>query len=130
MIQATFNTLKFAKRLQIAGFSENQAVALTEAQNEAFMETTERVLATKNDIIDLRYELKTEIAELRQEVKAEIAELRQQFKTLATKSELAELRQEMHIEIAHIKAHLKLHNWMISFVLTGIVTLLIKSFFG
>lgn len=62
-----FDTLKFAKRLKEAGFTEQQAEALAEAEAELF----ETHLATKQDIA----ELKRDIEELRAELKQDIASL-------------------------------------------------------
>jgi hypothetical protein len=46
MASATFDTLKFAKRLEAAGVSAKQA----EATAEAFAEATSQELATKADL--------------------------------------------------------------------------------
>jgi phenylalanyl-tRNA synthetase alpha subunit len=81
------DTLKVAKRLREAGFTEPQA----EAGVAAVQNGTEGAdLATKADIAELRTELKADIAELRSEFKADIAELRSEFK-----AEIAELRSEL-----------------------------------
>jgi hypothetical protein len=61
---AAIDTLKFAKRLRQANFTELQAEALAEAMAEATVES----VATKLDIAGLRAELKQDIAELRQEI--------------------------------------------------------------
>jgi len=82
------DTLKVAKRLRAAGFTEPQAEAVVAAVQEA---TEGADLATKADIAELRTELKAEIAELRTEFKAEIADLRSELRQ-------AELRLEAKIE--------------------------------
>jgi DNA-binding transcriptional MerR regulator len=69
MLQMAIDTLKVAKRLREAGFTEPQAEAVIAAVQEG---TEAADLATKFDIGDLRAEL----AELRAELKAEIADLR------------------------------------------------------
>ena len=66
------DTLKVAKRLREAGFTEPQAEAVTAAVQEA---TQGAELATKADLAELRTELKAEIVDLRTELKAEIADL-------------------------------------------------------
>ncbi len=85
------DTLKVARRLQAAGFTEPQAEAVLAAVQEAAAGAD---LATKADLkaetAAPRTELKTEIAELRAELKAEIAELRAELK-----AEIAELRCEL-----------------------------------
>jgi hypothetical protein len=50
----TFDTLMYAKRLKEAGFTETQA----EVQAEAMKEIIDNQLATKQDILDLRREIK------------------------------------------------------------------------
>ncbi len=49
MSLTTFDTLKFAQRLEEAGLEHRQAVAFAEAQKEAFAEAIETQLATKAD---------------------------------------------------------------------------------
>jgi len=66
------DTLKVAKRLREAGFTEPQAEAVTAAVQEA---TQGAELATKADLAELRTELKAEIVDLRTELKAEITDL-------------------------------------------------------
>jgi len=67
------DTLKVAKRLREAGFTEPQAEAVIAAVQEG---TEGAEFATKADIAELR----TEIAALRTEFKADIAGLRTEFK--------------------------------------------------
>ena len=50
MSVTTFDTLKFAQRLEKAGLGHEQAVAFAEAQKEAFAEALETQLATKGDV--------------------------------------------------------------------------------
>ena len=50
MSVTTFDTLKFAQRLEKAGLGREQAVAFAEAQKEAFAEALETQLATKGDV--------------------------------------------------------------------------------
>ncbi|MGH8507360.1 MAG: hypothetical protein ACREVH_01375 [Gammaproteobacteria bacterium] len=49
-----FDTLKFAKRLKEAGFTEQQAEALADAEAEFI----EQNLATKRDIADIKRDIK------------------------------------------------------------------------
>ena len=71
------DTLKVAKRLREAGFTEPQAEAVTAAVQEA---TQGAELATKADLAELRTELKAEIADL-------LGELRQSGLRLEAKIE-------------------------------------------
>lgn len=81
------DTLKVAKRLREAGFTEPQAEAVIAAVQEA---TEGGDLATKIDIGDLRTGLKAEIAAVRTELKAEMADLRSELR-----AEIADLRSEL-----------------------------------
>ncbi len=58
MSTITFDTLKFSKTLESAGFSSAQAEALAEAQRAALSEATDNALATRADVAELRYELR------------------------------------------------------------------------
>lgn len=53
MSTATFDTFKFVERLEKAGLSRDQAVAIVEAQKDAFAEALDSSLATKSDIVRL-----------------------------------------------------------------------------
>ncbi len=80
-----FDTLKFAKRLKEAGFTEQQAEALAEAEAELF----EAHLASKEDIAKLerqaegmRAELKRDLAEVQRRIEEVRAELKRDLKDL------------------------------------------------
>ena len=53
MGSVTFDTLKYAKRLEAGGFDTRQAEALAEAQKSAMSEALDTQLATKGDIAHL-----------------------------------------------------------------------------
>jgi hypothetical protein len=77
------DTLKVAKRLREAGFTEPQAEAVVAAVQEG----TERAeLTTKADLAELRAELKAEMASLRSELHQ--AELRLEAKIEAIKADI------------------------------------------
>jgi len=78
------DTLKIAKRLREAGFTEPQAEAVVAAVQEG---TEGAELATKADITELRAEFKADIAAL----KAEVADLRSELRQ-------SELRLEAKID--------------------------------
>ena len=56
MNKAAFDTLKFAKRLEEAGFSAHQAAGTAAAFGEAMVEILANV-ATKADLLDIRHDL-------------------------------------------------------------------------
>jgi hypothetical protein len=77
------DTLRVAKRLREAGFTEPQAEAVIAAMQEA---TEGADLATKIDIGDLRTEIKAEIADLRSELRQ--VELRLEARLEAMKGDI------------------------------------------
>ena len=77
------DTLKVAKRLREAGFTEPQAEAVIAAVQEG---TEGAELATRADLAELRAEFKAEIASLRSELRQ--AELRLEAKLEAIKADI------------------------------------------
>jgi len=65
MSRITFDTLKFATRLQESGLGESQAVAITEAFKEAHGEAE---VATRRDIVELRLALALKLSETKSEL--------------------------------------------------------------
>jgi hypothetical protein len=57
MATITFDTHKFIRRLEAAGFQTEQAEVIAEAQKEVFAEALESTLATKADIETVRREI-------------------------------------------------------------------------
>lgn len=58
MTTITFDTLKFAKRLEAAGIATAEAEAIAEAQNEALSEMMKaNELASKTDLVELKFDL-------------------------------------------------------------------------
>jgi ribosomal protein L29 len=116
------DTLKVAKRLREAGFTEPQAEAVIAAVQEG---TQGADLATNADIAELRNELKTEIAELRAELKAEIAELRAELK-----AEIAELRAELKAEIVDLRSELRQSELRLEAKIEAIKADILNRIFG
>ena|SRR5271165_2050909 len=79
----TIDTLRFAKRLREAGFSDPQAEALVATMQEAAQGAD---LATKADLTELRTELKADIAALRSELRE--TELRLEARIEAIKADI------------------------------------------
>ncbi len=122
MLSATFDTLKYYRRLEAGGFSRDQAEVAVEVQQEVIRESLEaytKELATKNDLNAVKQELRGDIAELRQEIhavkqelKGDISELRQEIYAVKQelKGDIAELRQELKSDNANLKEELKNDN--------------------
>lgn len=67
MSTITFDTLKFAEKLEKAGLTREQAAAIADAQREALGEALETTISTKSDI--QRLENRIEQMELRLTIK-------------------------------------------------------------
>ena len=67
MTKAAFDTLKFAKRLEEAGFSADQAAGTAAAFGEAMVEILANV-ATKADFAELRAEVRHELSLMRRDL--------------------------------------------------------------
>jgi hypothetical protein len=85
MVISSLDTHEIVKDLKAAGFTEEQAEAVTRAVKQA-QDLDLSNLATKTDLAELR----TDFTELRAATKTDLAELR-----AATKTDLAELRAEL-----------------------------------
>jgi carbamoylphosphate synthase small subunit len=118
-----FDTHAYVKRLRAAGFNEAQAEAQAELQSEVLSSLVTEKLATKEDMMELKNSTKHDMLELRNEVKNDISELRHELK-----NDIAALKSETHHEIIRIMGKFNQLNWMIGFLLTGVVTILFKLF--
>ena len=78
MSAIAFDTLKFAKRLKEAGFTEQQAEALADAEAEFIGQN----LATKRDIADVKRDIKELEVTLRKEIKQLEGTLHSEIKQL------------------------------------------------
>jgi ABC-type phosphate transport system auxiliary subunit len=118
MAMATFDTLKFANTLKSAGVPSQQAVAFSDVIQLNFKE-----LATKDDLGQLKYELKQDIAQLRTELKQEIesAEQRLEGRIDLVAAEIKNLRTEL-------KGEMTLLKWMFGVGVTVGVGILVRLF--
>jgi hypothetical protein len=57
MATVTFDTLKFVEKLEKAGVPREQAIAIAEAQKDAFAEAMDTQLATKSDLMEMESRL-------------------------------------------------------------------------
>ena len=95
-----FDTYLFIKKLEASGFEEKQAEALSEVIKEVQEAQLEK-LATKQDIL----ELKRDIKELE----------------LAARRDIKELELKFNGQFILLK-------WMLGFIFAGIVSLVLKAF--
>ncbi len=68
MMLPTFDTYEHVKYLEAAGFTEQQAAAQVKMQSEFLSSVVDNTVATKQDIAELRSELRSEIADVRTKV--------------------------------------------------------------
>ncbi|HEY3909348.1 MAG TPA: hypothetical protein VGM07_05600 [Stellaceae bacterium] len=110
MSAVPFDTLKLARRLEVAGFPPKQAGDTAEALAEAMSGAR---LATGDDIASVR----AEIATLRAEFRAEIA---------AVRAELAAVRAELKAEIELLRRDLTIRLGGMMIVAVGIILAAIR----
>lgn len=124
MTAIAFDTLKFVKRLKEAGFSEQQAEALAEAEADLF-ETT---LASKQDIADLKREIETARTELKREIEAVRTELKHEIETVHTelKREIEAVRVKLEYEIRAAEQRMAMKLGSLMVVAVGVVATLVK----
>jgi len=53
----TFDTLKFVKRLKAAGFAEDQAEALSDAQKESLTEILDTIVRLEKEIVSVKSDI-------------------------------------------------------------------------
>jgi hypothetical protein len=87
MLAVAFDTLKLARKLESAGMASKQAQDTSAALSESFSEWLSLGnIATREDLQEVKTELKSEIAEVKTELKTEIAEVKADIQ--ATKAEI------------------------------------------
>ena len=124
------DTLKVARRLRDAGFSEPQADAVVAAVQEAAEGTD---AATKGDLVEVQNLLKVDIAEVRTGLKADIAEVRTGLKAdiAEVRSELreSELRFEAKLEAVKSDILIRVFSMILGAIVVNIIAL-VGAMFG
>ncbi|WP_353686706.1 hypothetical protein [Thermodesulfovibrio sp. 3462-1] len=114
-----------ALRNKIGEESAKTLLEFIDLRVEKEFERKKDLLATKQDIVELRSATKQDIAELRNATKQDIAELRAEVK-----QDIAELKAELEVKIEKVKT--TLIKWMFIFwagqvgVLVAILTLFFR----
>ena len=105
MSVATFDTLAAVRNLEKAGMGTSQAEAVTETIRIAVFQG----VATKEDIGELRSDVKADIAELRSEIGGLRAEMKDEIDGLRVemKDEIGGLRVEMKAETGGLRVDLE-----------------------
>jgi predicted Holliday junction resolvase-like endonuclease len=104
-----FDTLKFSKRLINVGMPAAQAEELAEVQKEAFEESLNNGIASKEDIALLDKKIENKIEETRTLLREEI--------TLVNKT------------MQKLNGKLSVHDWMLRFLLGLMLAMFAKMFF-
>ncbi len=105
MTAIAFDTLKFAKRLKEAGFTEQQAEALAAAEAEFIEEN----LATKRDIAEVMRTIKELETSVQRDIKALETALKRDIKELETtlKRDINELETALKRDIVRLARDMK-----------------------
>lgn len=115
-----FDTLKFAKRLKEAGFTEQQAEALADAEAEFI----EQNLATKRDIADIKRDIKELEVTLRNEIKQLEVTLRGEIKQLDVKIE--QIRSDLVRDLKDLDYRMTIKLGTLRVVAVGAMATLVK----
>ena len=115
MAVATFDTLKFANTLKVAGVPDKQA----EAQAVAFAEVIQinlKELVTKEDLLAVKQDLSREIDDLRKDLKQDIKDSEQKLNSRIDTLE------------ARFRGEMLLLKWMFGAMMTINLGILIRLF--
>ncbi len=115
-----FDTLKFAKRLKEAGFTEQQAEALADAEAEFI----EQNLATKRDIADVKRDIKELEVTLCNEIKQLDVTLRGEIKQLDVKIE--QFRSDLARDLKDLEYRMPIKLGTMMVVALGAMATLVK----
>ncbi|MBV8972784.1 MAG: hypothetical protein JO290_10885 [Sphingomonadaceae bacterium] len=104
MTAVALDTLRIAKRLREAGFSEPQAEAVTGVLHDA-QEVALGELATKGDLREVRSDVRD------------------------VKAELAVVKADLKSDIAGVKGEVAVLKWAVGLIVAGVIALVMKAFF-
>jgi predicted nucleic acid-binding Zn-ribbon protein len=136
------DTLKLKETLVSHGFNDNQASRLSHAMNELSKDKDN--LATKEELHEVRNELKMNIKEVREELRSNIKEVREEIKNVRGEIKdlrtqmnnlwncLNELRKEMTKDMAHLEnrlIHQLTYRTMVSQLSIGAILVTLMIYF-
>lgn len=108
-----------------AGAPEEKARVAAQAMSEESLATKADIARLQADIARLEQVTKAEIAKLERAASGDIARLEQ-----VTKAEIVKLERVTKADIAKVERELSVVKWMTGAIVAGVVSLVIKSFFG
>jgi predicted phage-related endonuclease len=120
MTAIAFDTLKFAKRLKEAGFTEQQAEALAAAEAEFI----EEHLATKRDIAELKHDIKELEISLKRDMKELEGTLRNEIKQLDVKIE--QIKSDLVRDMKDLEYRMTIKLGTLMVVAVGVIATLVK----
>jgi len=150
MASVHFDTLKFVEQLKAASVPEAQAKVMAEALASALstsdvatvrdLERLEQEMNLRFEKVDNRIDRLESHMQIRfeqlerkmdQRFLEQDAKMDQRFLEQDAKMEQRFLEQEAKYEkrFATIEAQLRLHNWMLSLLMAGVASLVLKAFF-
>ncbi|OIV46867.1 hypothetical protein BK025_08450 [Sodalis sp. TME1] len=113
MGQVAFDTQEFVETLEKSGLKKEQAKAISIAVRKSH-EVAD--VATKADIVEVKHEIS--------EVNRNVADVRKDMTT-----QISLVRKDLQLEMAGIRSEQKLIRWMLSALIAGMISLIIKAFF-
>ena len=116
-----FNTLRYAKKLEAAGVSREQA----EAQIQIIAEILEEDMATKLDLNNVKDELKVDIHNVRAELHSVKIELKSDINNLRT--EVYVIRDDLKKDIQNIRTEFSVLEHKLTLKLGTIITVAITA---
>lgn len=129
MSLVAFDTHALVKKLQEAGFTEQQAEAQVSVLKEALSANLE-ALATREGLETAKIYLEGKIKDVETRLEARITQTETRLK-----EEMAALRQELRGETASLRQELTRHGealswlkWLMGFMVAGILTMLFRLF--
>lgn len=135
MGQVAFDTLQASEELETAGISREQARAISLVVRKSH-EVAD--VATKRDLEDVRKDLTAQITDVRKDMEArfEKHEAQMQARFEKTDAQISDVhkdmqlvRKDLQLEMAGIRSEQKLIRWMLSALIAGVASLIIKAFF-
>ena len=121
------DTLKYAKRLQQAGFTDLQA----EAQAQALWEAIESTVATKQDLRELETRINGRFNELEARLDGRFKDVEGRFKDVEGRFKDVEGRfKDVEGRFTDVDGRFRLLYWMVGFNLALTVAILLKLLAG
>ncbi|MFT4465675.1 MAG: hypothetical protein ACMX3H_14665 [Sodalis sp. (in: enterobacteria)] len=124
MGQVAFDTQEFVETLEKSGLKKEQAKAISLVVRKSH-EVAD--IATKADINDVKRDIsdvKRDIADVRKDMDARFEKTEAKID-----SQIALVRKDLQLEMAGIRSEQKLIRWMLSALISGMISLIIKAFF-